>query len=129
MALTDGFIRLPKPIHAPNEEPRLRKQPFQQLAECIGAVFWMTDANKGQMIYISPGYEEIWGQSCASLYASARGWYDSIHPEDRERMLEVALSRQKSGDYDEEYRIVRPDGMLRWIRDRAFPVRNEAGEV
>jgi len=129
MALADGFIGLPRPIRMFSEEPRLRKQPFQQLAECIGAVFWMTDANKGQMIYISPGYEEIWGQSCASLYASARGWYDSIHPEDRERMLEVALSRQKSGDYDEEYRIVRPDGTLRWIRDRAFPVRNEAGEV
>src|SRR5260370_23061060 len=52
-----------------------------------------------------------------------------MHSEDRARMLEVALSRQKSGDYDEEYRIVRPDGTLRWIRDRAFPVRNEAGEV
>jgi len=128
-ALTDGLNQMLTQIQRRNEEVRASEQRFRQLAESIGAVFWMTDANKGQMIYISPGYEEIWGQSCASLYASARGWYDSIHPEDRERMLEVALSRQKSGDYDEEYRIVRPDGTLRWIRDRAFPVRNEAGEV
>jgi PAS domain S-box-containing protein len=127
--LTDGLNQMLTQIQRRNEEVRASEQRFRQLAESIGAVFWMTDANKGQMIYISHGYEEIWGQSCASLYASTRGWYDSIHPEDRERMLEVALSRQKSGDYDEEYRIIRPDGALRWIRDRAFPVRNEAGEV
>ncbi len=105
------------------------EQSFRQLAESIGAVFRMTDAVEGRMIYISPGYEEIWGRPCESVYESSRAWFDAIHVEDRDRMLEVSLGVLKRGGYDEEYRILRPDGLVRWIRDRAFPVRNEAGEI
>ncbi len=112
-----------------NAEASASEQSFRQLAEAIGVVFRITDANDGQMIYISPGFEEIWGRSCDSLYESSRAWFDAIHPEDRDRMLDVALSIHKRGGYDEEYRITRPDGFIRWVRDRAFPVRNDAGEV
>jgi PAS domain S-box-containing protein len=113
----------------PDQEARLSGQRFRQLAESIGAVFWMSDLHKQQVIYVSAGYEKIWGRSCASLYASARDWIDAIHPEDRDRVFNSAMTRQASGDYDEEYRILRPDGSIRWIRDRAFPVRAERGEV
>jgi PAS domain S-box-containing protein len=89
----------------------------------------MTDIQKNETIYVSPGYEAIWGRSCQRLYESARDWVDAIHEEDRERVLKAALEKQVLGKYDEEYRIVRPDGSVRWIHDRAFPVRNEAGEV
>jgi PAS domain S-box-containing protein len=101
---------------------------FRQLAENIREVFWMTDTRKEEIIYVSPGYEVIWGRTCQSLYESARDWMEAIHREDRERVLK-ALERQELGEYDEVYRIVRPDGSIRWIHDRAFPVRNEAGEV
>ncbi|HEX3800846.1 MAG TPA: PAS domain-containing protein [Verrucomicrobiae bacterium] len=105
------------------------EQSFRQLAEAIGAVFRITDADEGQIVYVSPGYEEIWGRSCDILYQSSRAWFDAIHAEDRDRMLEVALSIKKHCGYDEEYRILRPDGSMRWVRDRGFPVRNEKGEV
>ena len=60
---------------------------------------------------------------------SPRSWLESIHPDDRERVLAGALTKQAVGTYDEEYRIVRPDGSIRWIRDRAFPVRDGSGSV
>jgi PAS domain S-box-containing protein len=101
---------------------------FRQLAENIREVFWMTDTRKDEIIYVSPGYEVIWGRTCQSLYESARDWMEAIHREDRERVLQ-ALEKQVLGQYDEVYRIVRPDGSIRWIHDRAFPVRNEGGEV
>ena len=102
---------------------------FRQLVEIIREVFWLTDLEKKAILYISPGYEAIWGRSCASLYAAPQNWLEAIHPEDRPRVVEAAHTKQVPGDYDEEYRIVRPDGSIRWIRDRAFPVKNEAGEV
>ncbi len=102
---------------------------FRQLAESIGAVFWMTDSGRSRVIYVSPAYERIWGRTCAALYASASDWADAIHGEDQARVLDAISTRQLEGKYDEEYRIVRPDGSVRWIRDRAFPVRNEAGEI
>src|SRR6267154_153783 len=95
--------------------------------ENITEVFWLTDPSKSEMLYISPAYEKIWGRSCQALYASPRDWIDAIHPEDRQRVLEAAVAKQARGDYDEEYRIVRPDGSIRWIRDRAFPVPDPEG--
>lgn len=102
---------------------------FRQLADNIREVFWMTDVSKKQMIYVSPAYEEIWGRTVKDLYASPQEWVDAVHPEDRTRILDAALTKQISGKYDEVYRIVRPDGSLRWIQDRAFPIQDESGKV
>jgi PAS domain S-box-containing protein len=101
---------------------------FRQIAENIREVFWLTDPAKNQILYISPAYEEIWGRSCETLYSTPSDWSDAIHPEDRDRVLHAAL-QQASGTYVEEYRIVRPDGTVRWIRDRAFPVFLQGREV
>ena len=102
---------------------------FRQLAEHIKGVFWITDPAKQEMLYISPGYEEIWGRSCESLYASPQSWIEAIHPEDRGRVFEAATHKQAVGTYDEQYRILRPDGSIRWICDRAFPIRDSSGVV
>lgn len=110
-------------------ELRESEDRFQQLAANINEVFWMTDLAKNQMLYISPGYEKIWGRTCESLYQSPRTWLDAIHADDRERILTAALTQQTAGKYAVEYRIVRPDGTCRWIFDRAFPIRNAEGEV
>lgn len=111
------------------EALRESEERFRQLAEHIREVFWLTDPEKQQMLYISPAFETIWGISCGRLYASPGAWLESIHPDDRERVSLAARTKQATGEYDEEYRIIRPDGALRWIRDRAFPIRNEAGTV
>ena len=108
---------------------RESEERFRQLAENIQDVFWLTDLTTNRMLYVSPAYEEIWGRSRANLSASPRKWLDAIHPEDRELVFGSATASQPGGIYDKEYRIVRPDGSIRWIRDRAFPVANATGEV
>jgi two-component system, cell cycle sensor histidine kinase and response regulator CckA len=108
---------------------RENEERFRQLAENIQEVFWMTDVAKQQMIYINPGFEKIWGRTCAELYQSPRLWLEAIHPEDRERIQAAIQTKQAAGTYDEEYRIQRPDGTIRWVRDRAFPVRDAEGRV
>jgi len=130
--LVTGAVVVFRDITERREAERLLKESreqFRQLAEHIREVFWMTDPAKQCMLYISPGYEEIWGRSCESLYDSPQSWLDAIHPEDRPRVVEAATHKQVAGTYDEEYRIVRPDGTIRWICDRAFPVRDASGIV
>jgi len=101
---------------------------FRQMAESIDEVFWLTDVRKNQILYVSPAFESIWGRTCASLYLAPRQWVETIHPDDRRRVLEAAM-RQEHGDYDEQYRVIRPDGSIRFIRDRAFPVHDADGRV
>jgi two-component system, cell cycle sensor histidine kinase and response regulator CckA len=104
------------------------EQRFRQLAENITeSVFWMADPTAMQMLYVSPAYENIWGNSCESLYANFREWIDAIHLDDRERIRTNFFEQSLLGNYDEEYRILRPDGSLRWIRDRGFPIKDHHG--
>lgn len=107
---------------------RRSEERFRQLAENIKEVFWLTDPTHKDIIYISPAYEEIWGRSCDSVYGRPQSWIDAIHPDDRQR-VQTALRMGAAGEFREEYRIVRPDGTIRWIRDRAFPIRDESGTV
>lgn len=111
------------------EALRESEERFRQLVQNIEQVFWMSSPDKGEMLFVSAAYERIWGRSCESLYASPKEWLEAIHPDDRARILDAALKQQVTGTYHEEYRIVRPDGSVRWISDRAFPVRNAEGAV
>jgi len=111
------------------EQLRQSEERFRQLTESITEVFWMSDPDKNRILYISPGYEKIWGRSCESLYQQPKSFLDAIHPDDRERVIKSAMTRQVSGMYDEEYRIIQPDGSVRWIRDRAFPIKDTSGKV
>ena len=101
---------------------------FRQLAETIQQVFWLYDPISQQTLYVSPAYEQIWGQPLATVYASGWSWADAIHPDDRDRVLTL-FTNGISWEHDVEYQIVRPDGAVRWIRDRAFPIVNELGQV
>jgi PAS domain S-box-containing protein len=101
---------------------------FMDIADTIDEVFWMADARITRMLYISPGYERIWGRPCASLYDDPRSFIDAIHPDDRARVAADLLAHDGL-PFDHEYRIVDAQGTERWIWDRGFPVRNAAGEV
>ncbi|MBV8142534.1 MAG: PAS domain-containing protein, partial [Verrucomicrobia bacterium] len=107
---------------------RESEERFRQLAENISEVFWMTDLAKKEVLYISPAYETIWGRTCTSLMEQPQSFLDAIHPDDRPQVL-ATLQAQAGVPYELEYRIVRPDFSERWIRDRAFPVRDAAGLV
>jgi PAS domain S-box-containing protein/diguanylate cyclase (GGDEF)-like protein len=102
---------------------------FRQMAENIRDVFFLRDVNGDRMLYISPGYEEIWGRSCESLYANPESWSEAIHPDDRASTYEKNKKGMLAGKFEFEYRIVRPDGSIRWIEVRGFPVHDDAGNV
>jgi len=98
---------------------------FRQVVENIREVFWMSDRDTKQVLYVSPGYEQVWGRSSSEVYQTPRAWTESVHPEDRERVLAAITVKMAGGRYNEEYRIIRPDGSVRWILDRGFPVQGE----
>src|SRR5882762_7815815 len=107
---------------------RESEEKFRQLAENVSEVFWMTTPAMDEMLYVSPAYESIWGRSLQSLRQHPRSFMEAIHPEDREHVVGT-LEGQRLRGFEVEYRVVRPDGSVRWIRDRGFPVKNRTGKV
>ncbi|GEM_PF-1116670 len=100
---------------------------FRQLAENIDEVFWMLELEGERVLYVSPAFERVWGRSAAPLFRDREWLPQTVHPEDRDRHIEF-LTKVKSGPAEESYRIVRPDGSVRWIYDRAFPVYDPEGK-
>jgi PAS domain S-box-containing protein len=102
---------------------------FRQMAENIADVFWLASPVESQILYISPAYEQIWGRSREDLYVDPRSWLDTIYPEDRPIVL-ASIAKQLHGESTStEYRIIQPDGTVRWIWARGFPIKHESGNL
>ena len=108
---------------------RSSEEKFRQLAENIHEVFWMMPPTADAMLYVSPAYEQIWGRSCESLYQSPMDWAEAIHPDDQEKTRALAARQLQGESVESEYRIQTPDGQEKWIRNQAFPIRNQAGQL
>jgi diguanylate cyclase (GGDEF)-like protein/PAS domain S-box-containing protein len=104
------------------------EEQFRQLAGHIPQVFWICDARRHSAIYVSSAFREITGLDPEMLKTRAHGWLDAVHPDDRKALVE-ARKAAASGNYDQTFRIVKPDGSIRWVRDRAFPVFDAKGVV
>ncbi|MBW4417691.1 MAG: PAS domain-containing protein [Myxacorys californica WJT36-NPBG1] len=101
---------------------------FRQMAETIHSVFWLFDPHAHQLLYVSPAYEKVWGRSRASVLSDFSSWIETIYPDDRDRVKTAPTRCLARGSMDEEYRVIRPDGSIRWVRDRGFVVRGENGQ-
>ena len=101
---------------------------FRKLTENISEVFFVRDLGKESKFYVSPGYENIWGRSAQALREDPEDFINGVHPDDRERVIAAYRGQTLDCPFNEEYRIVRPDGGLRWISARTFPIINEIGE-
>lgn len=108
---------------------RESEQRFREFAENIEAVFWQAEPGSLHPTYVSPAYEKIWGRSRESLLASPSAWLDAVHPDDRDRVTNAIREQRFAREEAENCRIVRPDGGIRWIRARAFEVRDAQGKV
>lgn len=109
------------------QKPRDAATHFLELAENIEDVFYIREAGTGCMRYVSPAYANVWGKSCDSLYADPGSYKNAIHPEDAAALQLAHRANEDGRASDIEYRLIREDGAVRWIRDLSYPVMNGAG--
>lgn len=110
------------------EDLKESERRFRAITETVEDVFWLSTPGIEKILYVNSAYERIWGRSRESLYQNSQNFIEAIHPEDR---IKVAREIQEhiQGRWNVEYRIIRPDGSIRWIMDRGYPIHNEQGEV
>jgi two-component system, cell cycle sensor histidine kinase and response regulator CckA len=112
------------------EELRESEERFRLMAESSTDIFWIGTPGLTKITYVSPGYDRIWGRPREELYQSIASFTEAIHPEDRERVRADIIETLARGlSWSHEYRIIRPDGSLRWVQDRGVQVQGEQGDV
>ncbi len=102
---------------------------FRQLAENINQVFYLIDVETSEILYISPNYEKLWGRSRQSLYERPLSYLEAVHPEEQYIALNAHQQKRQLRTMTSEYRIIQPNGSIRWIYDSYFPICNDLGEV
>jgi PAS domain S-box-containing protein len=106
-----------------------REQEFQQMAGNIQEIFWMMDAETKQTLYVNEAYQTITGRPLQSLKENPSSYVELIHPNDRVHVLARLDEAAINGRFDEQFRIVRADGQLRWVWVHGFPRRNAEGKI
>ena len=104
------------------EALRETEERFRQLSEHAGKFLWISDPQTGELLYVSPGYEEVWARTREDSYASPEHWKNSFRHSSR-------VSSAENAQQEQVYQVAAPDGTVRWIRDRMFPLRDASGNV
>ena len=108
---------------------RQNEERFRQLAETIDEVFWIASADGRLFEYVSPAFAQIWGRSPSALRDSPGLWASAIHPEDQAKREAAWRQLAAEGAFDVEYRLLKPDGAIRWVNDRGFAMRDARGNI
>jgi PAS domain S-box-containing protein len=128
VAAVESMQELVRSLAVAEDELRSKEVRLNQLTQAIKEVFWIVAPDGSRMYYVSPAYEEIFGLSTESLYQEPTSFLEVMHPDDRQSMVDL-IAREGKTDFELDYRIIRPEGEVRWLRTRGFPIKNEAGEV
>lgn len=126
-SMTEALERLDvetaRRIHA-EESLRETEDRFRSLSERAGKFLWISDPETNELIYVSPGYEEVWARTRENSYLSAEDWANSFKRTSPRTTVLTATPRR-----EQTYQVAGPDGTVRWIRDRMFPIRDDSGHV
>ena len=114
------------------ERLELSEQRFNQLAENINEAFWITSPDWRQVHYISPAFDKIWGKPGEELYEDGMMWISSVHPDDSDLVKAEVSARSGNAGFDPawpEYRIITPEGEIKWILVRSYPIIESDGTL
>ena len=99
---------------------------FRMVAENLDEIVWIMTADATEYLYISPSFDDIWGIDRETLYDDPESYLPLIHPEDRDRVREN-FAELPDAEFEEEFRIVRPDGERRWLHAQGELAENGDG--
>ncbi|MDP9068674.1 MAG: PAS domain S-box protein [Actinomycetota bacterium] len=120
-------VREREELLAAQQALRDSEELLRQLTDNIEQIFYVGSVDTSELLYLSPAYETIWGRSREEALTTPWRWLEGVHPEDRARVRRLA--EEGCGGFDVAYRVVKPDGSIRWVQDKGFSVRDEHGEV
>lgn len=109
------------------EALRRSDERLHSILHSIEEVVWSVSPDGTELYFISPAAEQIYGRPTAEFYAHGQSWLDFVHPEDQAQLQHAFQLLVEADRYEVEYRIVRPDGEVRWLHDRGYFVYDEAG--
>ena len=102
---------------------------LDSLLRSLKDVVWSIDADTFRPLYLNDSAKKLYGFSVDAFFADPDLWYKVVHPEDRAAVIAYSHRIMAGESAQIEYRILRPGGEIRWVRDRGYVVRDATGKV
>ncbi|MDV3241504.1 MAG: EAL domain-containing protein [Methylocaldum sp.] len=109
------------------EELKISEEKLSSILGSIDNIVWSLSPTTGETLYVNAAAEKVWGRPVADFMKNKDLWLQSVHPDDRERMQKTLGELLETGTLTAEYRILRPDGEIRWLEDRVKVIYDKAG--
>lgn len=121
------LLLLIRGISRTTEELQKSNQKLNNIFDTLDVAIWSHDL-KSDTLLITPGIEKLYGRSLEEFYQDHNLWKKVIHPEDLFVLAEREQKIKAGEAVTSIYRIIRPDGEVRWIQDRGIPIFDEKGQ-
>ena len=115
---TERLLGLPPSGVTARQDDAGQEALLSAMLESVGELIWCTSVDGKRLLYMNSAAESIYGVSIELLTENPDRWFEAIHPEDRDEVSRRLNSLREQGQIEHEYRIVRPDGSIRWLQDR-----------
>ncbi len=121
-------VRSPDPPRPPRAAASTAGELLDSLQDLV---IWEADAETQQFLFVSAAAQRLFGHPMSEWDTDRRGfWAARLHPDDRDRCIAASAEASRIGrDHEIEYRLVRADGSIVWVRDQVHLVRDAAGAV
>lgn len=116
-------------IKQTEEALRSSEKRLNGILQSLNDVIWSASPTDNNLLYMNPAGERLYGRPIDQFYTNPDFWLEVIHPEDRSRIEDKLKFYDKDWLYDEEYRIVRPHGEIRWVREQAYIACDNNGNI
>ncbi|WP_017720917.1 PAS domain S-box protein [Kamptonema formosum] len=100
---------------------------LSSLMDSLQDVVWSISATNFEVFYLNPATETLYGRSVVEFHDNRHLWQEVIHPEDRAAIAHFIEIILETGSAETEYRIVRPDGEVRWVNHRGWLIGDNSG--
>jgi len=140
--LKTNLIRLPAAVERALQESRARaakretervlaetRDRLASISESLPDVLWSVELPGQHVAYVSRAAETVYGHAPEAFYSNRSLWQELIHAEDRAAVMRDWQGLLEGRTFDLEYRIVRADGVVRWVHDRGRVIRDAAGKA
>lgn len=131
-----GYARLLRALEAVHASELLAQQAlerqeaqFRQLHDSLAEVLWLASPDGRETLYVSPACERLFGITPQAFKTDPNRWFEAIHPEDRTIAAASHAALQRDGQATCEYRVMQPDGSVRWIADRKRVIVDAEGRA
>jgi diguanylate cyclase (GGDEF)-like protein/PAS domain S-box-containing protein len=118
-----------KSLASANRQLRETEEKLVSMLATTDNIIWSITADTYETLYLNPAAEKIYGRPASAFYADPTLFMNIVHAEDRPRVARMLPELIEKGAMTIQYRVVRPDGEVRWLEDRPVIVHGADGRM